>query len=162
MGNGRDRIEVAREMLQIHEEGGNMLDYLVGLGYKNPQQAYHDIKAYIRGTDPEMYKRFPVNAKAMTKQEKEQKPEPEQTDEPEEDFTKADATEEQKPKEAMTVDGMPVTGVMGAFGEWHFDRKHRYIDFTGTDGEEISMPEAAWEEFVKEYQKIRRRMGVDE
>ena len=56
--HGRDRLKVAEELIGILAKNGSPFDYLRGLGYGNPAQAYYDIKAYCRDTAPDLYEKF--------------------------------------------------------------------------------------------------------
>lgn len=67
----RDRIEIAKkiiEMANAGQGGAPVTAYLESLGYKNPVQAVHDIKMYVKEHAPEIYDQWPmrINGKRTT------------------------------------------------------------------------------------------------
>ena len=75
MKTHRDRIRVAEEILQLYEGGATrkqVMDYLRGLGYAAPVQAWNDIKRQCKKSAPELYAKLPMRMRSEEKTKREE------------------------------------------------------------------------------------------
>ena len=156
----RDPIELAKELLQEIEEGRNPVKYMESLGYKNPQQAYMELKQRVRKIDPQLGARFP------TRQTKKKPEIPEQVPAVKVDGAIRIETPEackvevvetpEKPGEHYQYTAIMVSGL----GEFYHDRKYNTVDWRNEEGDEISMSPFSWLMLSKELPSILKRIGA--
>lgn len=163
-----NRMEIARKMGEVIDQGGNPLKYLEGLGYRNPHQALRDLRNLAKAKDPELYER--IKSKKQPKQkEPETKAEPVINAGPGdgdegEDWQKwVPEPEPEKKLEARQVDGFRVSGLDGKFGRYSVTEtaSGQWLDVDMPGSDTISMKIEEWREFGKEVAKVAKIMGVE-
>ena len=156
----RDSIELAKELLQEIEEGRNPVKYMESLGYKNPQQAYMELKQRVRKIDPQLGARFPTRQTAKKTETPEQVPAVKvdgaiRIETPEAFKVEVVETPEkqdyklEKPLEKIVgpchIDKFLITALKHPeLGEFYYDKKFESVDWRTPEGDEVNMCPSAW------------------
>ena len=161
-----NRMEIARKMGEVIDQGGNPLKYLEGLGYRNPHQALTDLRRLAKAKDPELYEK--IRSKKEVKQV-EKEPETKSInagpgDGDDEEWQRwVPEPEPEKKLEARKVDGFRVSGLDGKFGRYSVTEtaSGQWLDVDMPGSDTISMKVEEWREFGKEVAKVAKIMGVE-
>ena len=165
-----NRMEIARQLGDVIDQGGSPLKHLEKLGYKNPHQALTDLRRLAKAKDPELYEK--IRSKKEVKQV-EKAPEtkaepvvnagPGEGDEGEDWQKWVPEPEPEKKLEARKVDGFRVSGLDGKFGRYSVTEtaSGQWLDVDMPGSDTISMKVEEWREFGKEVAKVAKIMGVE-
>jgi len=169
-GRGRNRLELAMELVELMDAGKDPIEYLDSLGYASPGQTYQDIRNYVREKDPELFARFPVRRKTGPKK----KPSAAEAmqamnDAADEFFGKCEdmglqinAAEPVRIQPEEEADPWAVTAIRHPeLGEFYRDMKFNTIDWRTATGDEVGMDLPGWTDLAEELPRILKKLGVD-
>ena len=172
-GKGRNRLELARELVGLMDAGKDPIEYLDGLGYASPSQAYQDIRNYVKEKDPELFARFPVRRKTGPKPKEKPVSAAEamqaMNDAADEFFGKCEdmglqinSAEPVRIQPEEEADPWAVTAIRHPdLGEFYRDVKYNTIDWRTIGGDEVGMDLPGWTDLAEELPKILKKLGVD-
>lgn len=157
----RDRSRLTDEIINEIEAGRNPIEFLKGLGYGNPSQAYSDIRKKMKKQMPEKFAKLPEDLRAWNRQHgntplpKKQKPERIET--PEENAGLI--IPKQKPKTPV-IEYRTTAVKIDSVGEFYHDEKYGCIDWRTPGGDEISLPVADWISLPEMLKFVFKALGV--
>ena len=162
--------EMKREAVRIALEGGEVCKYLRDCGSKNPSAHWTLIKKQLMKKDPETYEKL---AKVDGRKKKPEKPAeaptvkldgPIRIETPEKNKVQVVETPEKQigglcPPPEETETSCRVTALDTPIGEFHYDRRHNFIDWDW-DNNTMSLKVEEWKEFRKWFPYALERLGV--
>lgn len=164
-------LEEKRKAVELAISCEDPRPYLKECGSRNADLMWGKIRENLKEKDPETFAQLPVKIPRSDKGKP--RNEPEQVEVPEvkvDGPIRISATEPEKvdvvPQKSkitgpIIVNGKTATAWSGDFGEYHYSRKHQYLDYNGDDGTEISMPLEAWQKWLEEIHVMGQNLGVE-
>ena len=165
------------EAAQIAINGGNPYSFLKGLGAKEPNGVWFNIKKWLEKNHPDVYEKVPKyinrNAKKLELEaggnyEISAKEAMDNIKEAADDFfdgcKKAGLSIELAPEEVkpLSYDGLEIAGIRHQdLGEFYYDRKYNSVDWRTPEGDEVSMGPVWWKQMITDLPKILKMLGVE-
>lgn len=147
-------LEDKKKAVEIALEGGNPLEYLRGLGAKDPTQTWFGIKSKLKDSNPEIYAKLPK--RIQTKPVEYPKP------------MEKVITVNSEPPKAPAVIGFDAEKYKvcclehKAYGRFYWDRDQNHLDWTTFDGEEVSFTPTGWKGFIETLTEVMGLLGVEQ
>lgn len=170
---GRGDMRISKEQKQtvidMAMRGESPVKYIESCGINNPSCTWWNIKKNLSKHSPEIYAKLPDKFKSV----------PRQVETPEGEFAPATVKvdgplrietpepekveivpAEQKITAPLCYDGCKVTAVETPIGDFHYDKKHGYIDWD-FENDTMSLTLGQWRMFAEWFPKAQRVLGVE-
>ena len=149
--------------------GENPLPYLKECGASNPSASWNYIRKAAILEHPEKAEKLkqplPASKPALEKVDLIYDPEIAEEYKREQAKKAANAEARAEAEKKCTVplnyDGFYVTAVRAPYGEFHYDKKHDLLEFSGAKGEELSFSPTSWKTIMEDVKKIMKILGVE-
>lgn len=180
MSKGRDRMQIALKVIELIRIQKDPIEYLTEIGYGNPGQAYSDIREMLKKTRPDLFAQLPGDLRkwrnmyihGIAAEIPEDAPAPigggkwEKLETPE--GPAPTCCQPARPSGVTVPERIPdetetscrVTALDTPIGEFHYDKRHEYIDWDW-DNTTMSLNLEEWKEFRKWFPIALKRLGVE-